>query len=243
MRGRSLATLALAGLLMAACTPSASETAEPSTAAPEPSGSAAAACAAPPTVCNGPLAAGDYVSETTGAHIEFTLDEHDWSGAADTPGDGFALFLADVPDGGIYVTGFGGEVFDDPCAENPAASSVTTIGTSPDDFMAFLGASSGVTLSEPIEVEVGGRPALDANLTVDFATGCPNGSGFAYWLYRLAVHGDLHLGDGERDRVLAVDGGSGTVIIWIGVWSPDEDYDHLLDHGAEVVESMVIAPL
>jgi hypothetical protein len=189
------------------------------------------------------LDAGDYFSEGTRARITFTLDGHDWSGAADAPGDGFALFLADVPNGGIYVTSFGGEVFDDPCAENPAASSVTTIGTSPDDFMTFLATSPGVTLSAPVEVEVGGRRALEANLTVNFATGCPDGSGFAYWLYRLPVHGDLHLGDGERDRVLAVDGGSGTVIIWIGVWSPDEDYDHMLDHGAEVVESMLIAPL
>jgi hypothetical protein len=228
-------------LLLAACAPSASVTPSPSSNAPESSESTAAACAAPPTVCDGPLGAGDYISEGTGARIAFTLDEHDWSGLADTPGDGFALFLADVPNGGIYVTGFSGEVFDDPCAQSPAATS--TIGTSPADFMTFLGASPGITLSEPNEVEVGGRPALEASLTVDFATGCPNGSGFAYWLYRLPVHGDLHLGDGERDRVLAVDGGSGTVIIWIGVWSPDEDYDHLLEHGAEVVESMVIAPL
>ena len=44
-------------------------------------------------------------------------------------------------------------------------------------------------------------------------------------------------------RVIAVDGGSATVILVAEARSVVEDYDHFLEHFAEVVESMTISPL
>ncbi|MGH2483935.1 MAG: hypothetical protein ACRDE9_05720 [Candidatus Limnocylindria bacterium] len=249
MRGRSLATLTSL-LLLAACAPSASETPSPSPlATPGESISEVPSPAAcdPGVVCDGPLAAGDYASDTTGAHIEFTLDAHDWSGLADTPGDGFALFLADVGGGhGISVVSFSGEIFTDPCS--PDATSV--IGTTPSDFMGFLVGRGpyviGGGATDPsvfaTQVEVSGRPALQADITTSIDDACAAAGGDRIWLWTLPVHGDFHFNDQETARVIAVDGGSATVIIVIEAF-PEADYDHLLDHAMEVVETMVITPL
>jgi hypothetical protein len=225
---------------MAACAPSASETPtpspEPSTALPSPS-EVASACD-PGVVCDGPLAAGRYVSETTGAHIEFTLDEHDWSGLADIQDVGFGLFLADVGTHAISVAKFAGEIFTDACS----ADATSTIGTTPAEFMAFLAARHGVTASEPVEVQVGGRPALQVDLTTEVDAACEATGGGRIWLWVLPVVGDFHFNDAETARVIAVDGGSATVIIVIEAF-PDADYDHLLEHATEVIDSMVIEPL
>jgi hypothetical protein len=238
---KKLATLASL-LLLAACAPRASVAPSPSPlATPAESISAIPSPAAcdPAVVCDGPLAAGDYVSDTTGAHIEFTLDEHDWSGLADTPGDGFALFLADVRGGhGVSVVSYTGGIFTDACS----SEATSTIGTTPADFMAFLAERTGVTATEPVEVEVGGRPALQMDLTTEVDAACEATGMGRIWLWTLPVHGDFHFNDAETARVIAVDGGSATVIIVIEAF-PDADYDHLLDHAMEVVETMVIEPL
>ena len=87
-------------VLLVACQSSASaspSSSEAPASEPAPSQSASALCE-PGIICNAPLPAGDYVSEGTGARIEFTLDDHDWSGLADTPEVGFGLLLADVPE-------------------------------------------------------------------------------------------------------------------------------------------------
>jgi len=231
-------------LLLAACAPSASVTPSLSPqATPEASVSAtppdgAAGCD-PGSVCDGPLAAGDYVSETTGARIEFTLDEHDWSGLA-LQGVGYSLFLADV--GGTHavsVVKFGGRIFTDACS----GEATSTIGATPTDFMAFLAARTGVTATAPVEVEVGGRPALQVDLTTDVDAACEATGAGRIWLWVPSlVVGDFHFNDAETARVIAVDGGSATVIIVIEAFA-DADYDHLLDHAMEVVETMVIQPL
>jgi len=237
---KKLATLASL-LLLAGCAPSASVTPSFSPlATPEVSISAIPSPAAcdPGLVCDGPLAAGDYVSDTTGAHVEFTLDEHDWSGLVDIQDVGFGLFLADVGAHAISVTSYTGEIFTDACSPEPTS----TIGATPADFMAFLAERTGVTATDPVEVEVGGRPALQMDLTTEVDAACEATGGGRIWLWVLPVVGDFHFNDAETARVIAVDGGSATVIIVIEAF-PDADYDHLLDHAMEVVESMIIEPL
>lgn len=229
-------------LLLAACAPSASVTQSPSplpTIEESIAGVASPPACDPGVVCDGPLAAGDYVSDTTGAHIEFTLDDHDWSGLVDIQDVGFALFLADVGGGhGVSVVSYSGEIFTDACS----SEATSTIGATPADFMTFLAARTGVTASDPVEVEVGGRPALQVDLTTEIDAACEATGGGRIWLWALPVVGDFHFNDAETARVIAVDGGSATVIIVIEAF-PDADYDHLLDHAMEVVESMVIEPL
>ena len=156
----------------------------------------------PGAICNGPLPAGDYRSETSGAQVEFTLDEHDWSGLEDTPGDGFSIFLADIGEHAISVVSFSGEIFADACS----ADDTTTVGTTPAEFMAFLAERHGLDVSAE-EVEIGGRPALQVDLTVAVVDPCAETGAGRIWLWTLPVHGDFHFNDEERARVIAVDGG------------------------------------
>ncbi len=55
--------------------------------------------------------------------------------------------------------------------------------------------------------------------------------------------GPFDFEDMELARVIAVDGGSATVIIVAEARSEIEDYDHFLEHFTEVVETMTITPL
>jgi hypothetical protein len=232
--------------LLAACSPSVSESPSESphlaSQAPSiavPSESAAALCD-PGVVCNGPLPAGDYVSEATGARIQFTLDEHGWSGLPETPGVGFGLLLADVDDAAISALAFGGEYFTDAC--DPDAG-ISTTGTTPAEFMAMLADRTGVTTTDPIEVEFGGRPALQVNLTTVIDAECAATGDAQIWVWPLPLAGPFDLYDMEMARIIAVDGGSALVILVAEARSVVEDYDHFLEHATEVFDSMTITPL
>jgi hypothetical protein len=227
-------------VLLAACAPSASETPTPS---PEPTGapspSEAAATCDPGVVCDGPLPAGHYSTTSAGAHVEFTLDEHDWSGMDEAGGVGFGLFLADV--GGthaISVLKFSPYVFTDACS----GEGTSIVGNSPAEFMAFLIDRHGITASEPVPIEVGGRPALQVDLTTEVDAACMAADNERIWLWQLPTGYSPYFVDAERARVIAVDSGSGTVVILIEAL-PEADYDHLLEHATEVIDSMVIEPL
>ena len=253
MRTRRLraAALVLGLLLLAACQGSASSSPsvapshgehsdhpEPSDHA-EPSGSPAALCD-PGVICDGPQAAGDYVSETTGARVEFTLDDHDWFGQADTEGDGFSLFLADVPEGAISVVAYTGEIFTDPCDPDGGTE---TIETSLTAFMDMLTTRHGITATAPEEVEAGGQPALQTDLTTNIDAACAATADGRLLLWTLPVHGDFHFNDEEQARVIAVDAEGTTVILVVEALPGIEDYDHLIEHFEEVVETMTISPL
>jgi hypothetical protein len=231
-------------VFLAACQPPGSE--GPATVGPpseppvsEAPASAAAGCV-PGAVCNGPLPAGDYLSEGTGARIEFTLDDHGWIGIRETEEVGFGLILADVDDAAISALAFGGEYFTDAC--DPSRGTSTT-GTTPAEFMAMLGAQTGIAESDPVEVEVGGRPALQVDLTTVIQPDCEVTGDPQLWIWTLPVSGPFAFSDQEMARVIAVDGGSATVILVAEARSGVEDYEHFLEHFGEVVESMLITPL
>jgi hypothetical protein len=245
---RSAGLLAVLALLLAACQPSASPSPSvhesheashaPSEQPSEHPSEPASACD-PGVVCNGPLEPGDYVSETTGARVEFTLDDHDWSGAEDTEGDGFTLFLADVGGASISVVSFSGEIFADACDPNAGTEQIEA---TPAGFMGMLTTRTGVTASAPVEVEVGGQPALQTDLTTSVDAVCETTGGGRIWLWTLPLHGDFHFNADETARVIAVDGGSATVIL-VAEALPDVEYDHFLEHFMELVDTMTITPL
>jgi hypothetical protein len=235
--------LFLGSLLLAACQPSTSTSASPTIAASNPAPSESAAAICDPglgIVCSGPLPAGDYRSETTGALVEFTLDEHDWSGLPDTPGVGFGLLLADVPDAAISALAFGGEYYTDACL--PTAGTTVT-GRSPAGFIAMLTARPGVVASDPVQVEVGGWPALQVDLTTDIDAACAATGDGQIWVWPLPLGGPFDLYDMEMARIIAVDAGSATVILVAEARSTVEDYDHFLEHFEEVLETISISPL
>lgn len=129
-------------------------------------------------------------------------------------------------------------VFTDACS----TGATSIVGNSPAEFMAFLAARHGVTASEPVEVQVGGRPALQVDLTTEVDAACMAADNERIWLWQLPVGYSPYFVDAERARVIAVDSGSGTVVIIIEAL-PDADYDHLLEHATQVIESMTITPL
>jgi hypothetical protein len=235
-------------LLLAACQPSPSVSPSPSHEAhesehghsAEPSASEPTSLCDPGVVCNGPLEDGDYVSEGTGAHVEFTLDDHDWSGLAETEGVGFGLLLADVPDAAMSVLAFEGEYFTDACDRQAGTS---TIGRSPAEFMGMLTARPGITATEPVEVEVGGRPGLQVDLTTEIDDACAATGESQIAVWPLAPGGPFDLEDMEMARIIAVDGGSATLILVAEARSVVEDYDHFLEHFTELLETMTISPL
>jgi hypothetical protein len=217
---------------------------------PAPSGSGVAGCE-PGVVCGGALAAGAYVSEAAGARIAFTLDDHDWSGIGEIPGVGFGLLLADFPDAAISALAFGGEVFTDAC--DPTAG-MSTIGTTPTEFVAMLAARTGVTADPPLEVEVGGRPGLQVDLRTDVDEDCAATGDNQVSVWPLPPAGPFDLYDQERARMIAVDGGSATVILVAEARSEGgavarltgtgaEDYDRFLGIFTDLLETMTITPL
>jgi hypothetical protein len=239
------AVLAMLVLALVACQPSASASPSPSAApsqppASEPAPSDSGVGCEPGVVCNGPLAAGEYVSHGTGARIEFTLHDHDWSGLADTPGVGFGLLLADVDDAAISALDYRGEYYTDAC--NPAAGT-TLGGTTPAEFMEMLTARHGVTASEPVEVEVGSRPGLQLDLTTAIDEACAATGEDQISVWPLPVGGPFDFEDSEMARMIALDGGSATVILIAEARSIVEDYDHFLEHFGEVLDTMTISPI
>jgi hypothetical protein len=197
------------------------------------------------------LAAGDYVSEAAGARIEFTLADRDWSGIGEIPGVGFGLLLADLPDAAISALAFGGTYFSDAC--DPGAGT-STIGTTPAEFVDMLTERAGVTAESPFEVEVGGRPGLQVDLVTDLDQACAATGDGQVSVWPLPPAGPFDLYDQERARMIAVDGGSATVILVAEARSKGgavarltgtgaDDFDRFLGIFTELLETMTITPL
>jgi hypothetical protein len=243
-------------VLLVACQPTesprpslaASASVAPASIAPSAAPSASAAACGSGVVCRGPLAAGDYVSEGTGARIEFTLAGEGWTGLPETPDVGFGLLQATYPDTAISALAFVGAYFTDGCDPNAGRS---TIGASPAEFMAMLTGRPGITADEPAEVEVGGRPALQVDLITDTEDDCAANGAEEISVWPLPLGGPFDLYDQEQARIIAVDGGNATVIliaearmenIATAGTSPDE-YDEFLAVFTELLETMTISPL
>jgi hypothetical protein len=108
------------------------------------------------------------------------------------------------------------------------------------DFVSFLAGRDGIQAEQPVETQVGGRPAVRLDLT----TGSPcNDPEFRtrLWLWPLPMHGDFHLDPNEQVRVYAVDAGCLTVALVIEAF-PGANYDVLLAKAEEVLATMTIQP-
>jgi hypothetical protein len=230
--------LPLIAVLLAACTTASSPSPAGSSAPSEALGSQAAEPSSAPcdpgAICTGPIAAGDYTSTGTGATISFTLTGSDWSADADTPGVGFVLYYDD-PAGpvGITVAPWAGVIFSDPCAMEPTE----TIGTAPADLMGVLTALPDVEAEAPTDVTVGGRPALQVNLTV--GTPCADAGG-KLWVFQ-TEGATFNLREATQARFYVVDAGSVTVVIAIEALG-DADYEALVLKAEEIIASMTIEP-
>jgi len=236
-----LLRLPLIAVLVAGCTAasSASPPASGSIAPSEAAGSQAAepsstACD-PGVICLGALAPGDYTSTGTGATISFTLTGADWTADPDTDGVGFALYYED-PAGpvGITVAPWAGVVFGDPCGPEPTE----TIGTTPDDLIGVLTAFDDVVAETPVDVTVGGRPAIQVDLSV--GTPCADAGG-KLWVFQSTAGATFNLREGTEARIYVVDAGSVTVVIAAEALG-DADFEALLQRVEEILASMTIDP-
>jgi hypothetical protein len=214
-------------------TSGASEVAVPSSAPSE--ATASSASCDPGVICSGLLAPGDYTSTSTGATITFTLTGSEWTGDADTPGRGFALFSEDP--GGvavITVAPWAGVVFSDACVPDQT----TTIGTGPAELMGVLTALDGAQADSPADVTVGGLPALELNLTIDAP--CAD-SGGRLWVFQSTGGDSFNFRGGTQARIYAIDAGSVTVVIAIEAVG-DVDDEALLAKAEAIIATMTIEP-
>jgi hypothetical protein len=199
----------------------------------------------PGFVCTGALLPGEYTSTSTGAVVDFTLTGEGWIGREDSPGstpgggDGFALYNDAVgPDGpathAISVVPYTGEVYALVCSPD-------TVGTAAMDFITFLSGRDGVQAEEPVDTEVGGRPAVRLDLTTNSPCPYQTGIGKRMWMWVLPTGGDFHLDDDSDVRVYEVDAGCVTLAIVIEAF-PAADYDVLLEKAEEVIATMTVQP-
>lgn len=241
-------SLVLVGMLLGACTAAGSPSPETSTAASaEPSpgeeppfsepGEPSQAPCDTGFVCSGALEPGEYTSTSTGATVTFTLAGEGWQGVEDISGDGFAIFN-DAVGGqhGISVVAYYGEVFSDVCSRD----ATEMIGTTADDFIAFLATVEGIHRGAPLNLQIGGQPTTGMDLTTESPCNDTN-FGDRMWLWTLPTSGDFHFNDAEQVRVYAVDAGNAVVAIVIEAF-PDADYDVLLQKAEEVIATMEITP-
>ncbi len=185
------------------------------------------------SVCDGPVS-GDYTSTSTGATVSFTVPDGAWLGQRDMDEVGFALFQ-ERPEGyaGLSVISFGGDVFADACSPDQLAE----IDASPPAFMDWLTAREGISAGAVTETTVGGRPALQADVTSALPAACQEPPWI--WLWSLPKVGDFHLNDDETARFYAVEGTDAPIIIVIEAY-PGVDWEPFLSDAMAIVDSMEI---
>lgn len=216
-------------------------TASPVTPAPSPTddgpdtGEVEFDTCTPPDLCRGEVTPGEYVVDSVGSTLRFTLGDG-WLSSEEIPEVGIELVRPEEGDANaLSMVTFGGDVFVDICGESDAT---TTIGTSPSEFITWLSERDGIDAGQPLEVEVGGRPAVQVDLTTQLPDNCTHDSEWL-WLWVLPVVGDFHFADAERARVIAVDAPGGTVVL-IAEAYPGVDDDSFLATAMDVVESLEI---
>jgi hypothetical protein len=205
--------------------PPATPTLTPTPPSVEPSG--------PLTVVDGDLAAGTYASTSLGLDMAFELDSG-WHGFADIEEVGFALSREGIG-GGVSVTNFGGEVFSDPCS--PEATEM--LEPTAEAFVAWLAEHPELDAADPIEVSLGGQPAIQIDLTSDVGEACPEFP--RIWLWVLPVVGDFHLDEDEAARFIVADVGEQTVVVVIETFGMVGHEEHLA-LAQPIVASMTIEP-
>ncbi|WP_137843122.1 hypothetical protein [Microbacterium sp. 2FI] len=170
--GASWGAVALSVALLTAC--SASSVGNPAGGQPAAAESAPSAPVPPDCpnpdggACLGALAAGEYQTRVFQPQITYAVPEG-WMNYEDLPGN-FWLFLEDdlavqtTPRGGSYLgifTNIHAAAID--CREDWQAG----VGNSPADLVAWFRSVPGLTVSEPVEVTVGGLAGLQIDLALE----------------------------------------------------------------------------
>jgi hypothetical protein len=214
-------------------TPTMAPTDPPATPTPAPTPPPSVEPSGPLTVVDGDLAAGTYASTSLGLDIGFELDGG-WRGFADIEDVGFALAREGI-EGGVSVTNFGGGVFSDPCSPE----TTEMLDPTAEAFVAWLAEHPELDAADPIDVSLGGHPAIQIDLTSDVGEACPEFP--RIWLWVLPVVGDFHLDEDEAARFIVADIGAQTVVVVIETFGMDGHEEHLA-LAQPVVASMTIEP-
>jgi hypothetical protein len=166
------------------------------------------------------------------ATVRFSVDEG-WVSAEEIPDAGIQLSRSDAEGpNAVSIVPFTGDVFAKACNSR---DDTDTVGATARDFAVWLASREDVEAGEPLEVEVGGRPAMQVDLTTSLPTACTDPPWI--WLWVVPVVNDFHFEDREKARVTAVDAPGGT-IVFVAEAFPDVDYESFLAEATTLMESV-----
>ena len=197
------------------------------------------------------LTAGTWSNASSGANIEFTVEDGWYMDGPPLEDVGVALAHAGYDGAYLAITNFLGRIFADPCATAENASEffegTNTVSIEPtaQSFADYLDAHPYVTVSAMTPVEIGGYSGVQVDMRSSVPAECEPPRA---WLWVLPVVGDFHLDDAEDARFIALDvDGHVTVIAAEAFTGPDPedpqvDWDGFLAELTALTDSMVITP-
>jgi len=144
--------------------------AQDASVAPSPESPPAFVCGDDTMDCAGPLTAGEHASVHFDRPFSFTATDG-WTNVLDRY-RAFQLSAAQAPDSEFIVWSHAAIPDQTPECE---AVRKPGVGTMTEDWLAFLADHPGLDVSEPVTVDLGGRPATSVEVTVkgSWTTMCP----------------------------------------------------------------------
>jgi hypothetical protein len=190
------------------------------------------ACA-PGVLCNGLIVPGTYTYTGFGTDLTFTTAT-DWFFFGDEIP---SMNLFDPMEAaGLSGFPFVGQVFADPCD----FESVTTIGDSPTELMAWLGDRAFLDTTAPVAVTYGGAAGLQVDLV---AVTVPPECTDPPWVlvFSLPIVGDFHFEASSVARIVALDVAGETLLFIAEHFDPEGNPDAFLARAQGVLNSFSFA--
>ena len=189
----------------------------------------------------GPLEPGTYADDSLGPEVRFSVAEG-WEMTGEPIEEvGVQLGQEGVEAAALTITRFPGTVFAEPCVRDEdfdAYFADTQMSeASAQGFIDRLAANPFLTVEEPTEIELGGWPGLQVDLTSSIPEAdCQPPVTF---LWELPVVGEFHLVDRESARAIALDVGEDVIIIFVEA-NPGVDWPAFLEASMPLLESLSI---
>lgn len=175
-----------------------------------------------------------YSDWSMGPTISFTAGDC-WAATPVDAGYGLALVWGGsaVPSV-LSVTEFTGLVFEDPCLAT--TDNTLPVDATPEGLIADLGQSPYLIVSEPVEADLGGLPALRIEVATQSPMGCEPP---ATWIWAARPSGGFVLEDGEQATFLLAQLNDRTLVVsWESY--PGGDFEGLTAAAEALVATLTV---